>query len=375
MEIRRILAKNYVNFRGWSSKRRIVVIESDDWGSVRMPSAEVYDMLLDKGIPVNKSYFTKYDCLESKDDLELLFSLLSSYKDKNGQHPVITANAVVANPDFKKIANSGKQKYFYEPITETHKNYPDQGKAFDLWKTQGMDNRLLWPQYHGREHIHVNKWMRAIQAGPQQEQLAFNNEVILGLGSADTANREFKYMAAFEYASQQEQHEIEKITQDGLKLFKDIFGFESQTFVASGSVRGDHLDDVLQQGGVNYHQCGQQFVPQEDGSYKMINRYWGDKNKQNQLYWRRNATFEPSRNLNFDFADSCLKEIEIAFRWGKPATINSHRVNYSGGISVKNRDNSLKLLDKLIRKVLTKWPDAEFMSSDQLGEYMRSTNK
>lgn len=374
MSIKKILAKNYVNFRGWSSKRKIVVIESDDWGSVRMPSLEVYNTLIKNNIPADKSYFTKYDCLESKEDLELLFGLLSSYKDKNGNNPVITANAVVANPDFKKIAQSGKSQYIFEPITDTYSNYPDGIATFNLWKNEGIANHLLWPQFHGREHINVKKWMKAIQSDSKQENLAFDNEVILGIGSSDLSDRQFKYMAAFEYADNNEQADIEKITAEGLRLFHDIFGFESQTFVASGSVRGDHLDDVLSSQGVKYHQCGQQLVPSKDGKYKMINRYWGAKNSQGQMYWRRNATFEPSRNLNFDFAESCLKEIEIAFRWGKPATINSHRVNYSGGISVKNRDNSLKLLDKLIREILKKWPDAEFMSSDQLGAFMRSTN-
>ncbi len=36
MEVKTFLAKNYVNFRGWKTKRKIVVIESDDWGSIRM---------------------------------------------------------------------------------------------------------------------------------------------------------------------------------------------------------------------------------------------------------------------------------------------------------------------------------------------------
>jgi len=60
MNIKRILAKNYVNFRGWSSKEKYIIFESDDWGSIRMPSKKTYDYLLRKGIPVDKNYFTKY---------------------------------------------------------------------------------------------------------------------------------------------------------------------------------------------------------------------------------------------------------------------------------------------------------------------------
>jgi len=102
MDIRTVLAKNYVNFRGWNSNRKLILIESDDWGAIRMPSREVYEDFLVKKIPVDKNYFTKYDCLESNQDLEQLFHVLSSFKDRKGNHPVITANALIANPDFEK---------------------------------------------------------------------------------------------------------------------------------------------------------------------------------------------------------------------------------------------------------------------------------
>jgi hypothetical protein len=330
MNIKKILAKNYVNFRGWSSSRKIVVIESDDWGSVRMPSKEVYEKMLAAGVPVNKNYFSTYDTLESKEDLEVLFELLSSYRDKNGNHPVITANAVVANPDFKKITETGKKEYHYELITDTYDRYPNHKGTFELWKNEGITNRLLWPQFHGREHLNVKKWMKVINSDKQNERLAFENEVLLGVGG-DSSNRDYNYMAAFEYSNEAEKREIEEITTDGLELFNKLFGFESKSFVASCSVRGDHLDPVLKQGGVLYHQCGQQFVP-DNGALKMINRYWGDKNKQGQLYWRRNVTFEPSRDSKTDIINNALEEINVAFRWGKPAVINSHRVNFCGGI-------------------------------------------
>ena len=33
---------NLLSIPGWRTNRHIVVIESDDWGSIRMPSKEVY---------------------------------------------------------------------------------------------------------------------------------------------------------------------------------------------------------------------------------------------------------------------------------------------------------------------------------------------
>ena len=101
---------------------------------------------------------------------------------------------------------------------------------------------------------------------------------------------------------------------------------------------------------------------------------WGQRNSLGQIYWRRNCTFEPSRDHNYDWVVSCLDEMKIAFKWGKPAVINSHRVNFIGSIFPENREKSLKALRKLIRSALSIWPDIEFMSSDALGDMIAQSN-
>ncbi len=374
MRLEKTIRKNLVNIPGWRTNRKIVVIESDDWGSIRMPSREVYEALLSKGIPVDKFYFTKYDCLESEEDLQFLFETLSSIKDRNGAHPVITANSVVANPDFIRIESGGKKNYYYELISETYKSYPNHSRLLELWKDQGMSQKLLWPQYHGREHLNVKKWMRAINSSDRWELEAFENNVLLGLKREKQQGRLHNYMAAFEYSTQSEWQDLNDIAQEGLEIFEKLFGFESKSFVAPCSIRGDHLDKVLYNSGVLFHQCGQQFIPDKSGSLRIKNRMWGQRNSLGQIYWRRNCTFEPSRDHNYDWVVSCLDEMKIAFKWGKPAVINSHRVNFIGSIFPENREKSLKALRKLIRSALSIWPDIEFMSSDALGDMIAQSN-
>lgn len=116
-----------------TSNRKIVIIESDDWGSIRMPSREVYDRLLNKGIRVDNDPYNRFDALATKEDLEALFEVLCSVKDKNGRNAVLTANAVTANPDFEKIRASGFTEYHYKPFTETLNESPKRG-AFGLWQ-------------------------------------------------------------------------------------------------------------------------------------------------------------------------------------------------------------------------------------------------
>ncbi len=368
-----MVRKSYVNFRGWSTDKKYLVIESDDWGSIRMPSKEVYDILLKKGVNVGKSNYTKYDCLESNQDLENIFETLSSVKDANGKSAVITANALVANPDFGKIAKADKKDYFFESLADTYLSYPNHDRVLKMWKDIGIKENLLYPQFHGREHFNVNKWMRAINADITQENIAFENRVLLGISDKNiekNIRNRFQYMAALEYDTEADKIEVERITAEGLAMFKDTFGFASTSFVATAAVRGDHIDKVLSENGVKFHQGGQQLVPLGNGQIKKVNKYWGDKNNYGQTYWRRNATFEPSRNQDADSVDSCLAEIEIAFRFGKPAVINTHRVNFAGGISEKNRDLTLVKLKELLQRVMKKWPEVQFINSAQLGEIL-----
>ena len=70
-----------------------------------------------------------------------------------------------------------------------------------------------------------------------------------------------------------------------------------------------------------------------------------------------------------------MKEIEIAFRWNKPAVISSHRVNYIGYLHPENRERSLKQLSELLSRMLKKWPDIEFMTSSELGDLIAKENE
>src|SRR5690606_31620131 len=113
-----------------------------------------------------------------------LFKILKKHRDKNGNHPVITANTIVANPDFDKILASNFKEYHYEEFTETLKKYPD--RSFDCWK-YGMSEKLFYPQLHGREHLNVNKWLHYLQNDNEDMLFAFqNNFFAIGSGFSKT---------------------------------------------------------------------------------------------------------------------------------------------------------------------------------------------
>ena len=186
--IKSSIIQNLINIPGWRTKRKIVVIESDDWGSIRMPSIDVYNAFVKKGFRVDVSDFNRLDSLESNDDLIALYEVLEVYRDMHGHHPVFTANCVVANPDFKQIKDSSFTHYYYEHVNETLKQYPRRDKVLDLWQ-EGIANRLFYPQFHGREHLNIIRWISALKIGSDNLKYTFcNNTTYSGVNDGIYVN-------------------------------------------------------------------------------------------------------------------------------------------------------------------------------------------
>lgn len=217
--------------------------------------------------------------------------------------------------------------------------------------------------------------MEAINSASEKEQIAFKNKAIISSKSIICTKPYTKgYFKGFDFSSSAEYGELEAIHQDGLKIFKEIFGMSSVSFMAQGSVWGNHILHMLKEEGVQLV-SGQQSVPVGSAKLKQINKKWGSENKLNQLHWRRNCMFEPGRNQNFDWVGKCLEEIEIAFKWGKPAVISAHRENFIGSIFEENRVETLQKMELLLAKILKRWPDVQFISTDKLAKIMFDNNK
>lgn len=362
------MSDHLVNLPGWKTGRRIVVIESDDWGAVRMPSVSVRKELKDYGIPVENCPYNSFDSIASEDDLNALFNVLSGYRNISGQNPVITANCVVANPDFAKIKASGFREYHFELITDTFKHYQGSENSFQLWK-KGLSAGLFHPQFHGREHLNVRRWLGALQQNLPETSFAFERE-FYGISTNISREKRKSYMAALEFDNIEDITEQKLILSEGLNIFESLFGYRSSTFIATNYTWHSQLEQTLFDAGVNVFQGSRvQHQPEPStGKNRLIRHYTGERNKLGQLYLVRNAAFEPSTNPGKDWVGSCFTEIKRSFLLNKPAIISSHRLNYIGAINPHNRDKNLELLGNLLVKILNKWPDVEFLTSDQLGK-------
>lgn len=368
MTIKQTIIHNLLNIPGWRTNRHIVVIESDDWGSIRMPSKQAFNNLLNAGIRVDKCHYCCNDTIASFSDLNLLFEVLHQVKDKNGHSAVITANVVVANPDFNAIRECGFKEYSFIKIADGFKSIDGGEHLLDKWR-EGNADGCFHIQSHGREHLNVVRWMHYLQGEYPETKLAFDNGVY-GISTNITSEKRKSFLPAFDFETKDDEQQVNEIVADGLKIFEETFGFKSRSFIAPNYTWGRSLENTLYDNGVKFIQ-GQQIASFRNAvgeENKRRLRYMGRKNQYGQIDLSRNAVFEPSENPKRDWVDSCMKDIEIAFRWRHPAIICSHRVNFVGSINENNRDNGLKQLSTLLKRIMYQWPDVEFMSSDQLGD-------
>ena len=357
------------NVRGWRTERPLIVFESDDWGAIRMRDPATLEAMASQGLDFTKSRYDRLDCLENGGDLQSLFNVLDAYRDEHGRPPIFTFNTVMGNPDFPAIKADGFERFKHEPLFQSYQRY--YGEDLQPVWNQAMQESLIRPQFHAREHLNVGLWLRDLQAGRRETLLAFDHE-FFSLTTRTSSPRQRNYLAAYWPESASHFEEIRDIVIDGLGLFEQLFGYASRSFIACNYVLPKELESTLAARGIDLIQ-GQrgQLRPSMDGRNVSIRRsYTGQRNRLGQYYSVRNVSFEPFEDQSRDLVAAALSQIKQAFYWGKPAIVSTHRVNYVGGMDMEHRDNNLRLLDQLLGKILAMWPDVEFTSSDELAAMM-----
>lgn len=367
--IRNFVADNLKNTIGWRTKRKIVVFAVDDYGNVRLHSKEAKEKLIRAGLKLSNR-FDQYDTLETERDLTILYNTLDSVKDKNGNSAVFSALALPVNIDYEKMREYNYEEYFYEKLPETLNKLTGYQNVWKLWQ-EGMDKKLLIPQFHGREHLNLKYFKDNLKSKEHTTLTALKNRSYTGI---QKRGKNVSYTAAFHFEDIEECESQKEIIKDGLRLFEEVYGFKASVFNAPGGMENVIIHEALAEGGIKYIEAP--LIKREHqgkGVYETKFYYTGKQNSYNQTFMVRNALFEPTSS-NIDWVNFCLEQIEAAFRWNRPAVISSHRVNFCGLIDEKNREKGIDTLQKLLNKIVEKWPDVEFLSLDELGKEI-SKNK
>ena len=368
------LILNAKNLIGWRTKRKIVVFSVDDYGNVRLHSREARENLDKAGFKA-KNRFDEFDTLETRGDLEALYKVLTSVKDRNGRPAVFTSFAVPCNINFEKMAETGFKKYYYERLPETYKKLaeldPDSYLgAWDLWN-EGKEKGLMAPQFHGREHINLKVLEEKLSTGDYEVLTSLKNRSYTGISSS--GSHAISPLAAFDFRKFEDNHRFHNIIEDGLNQFENIFGYRAKHFTPPSYIAHPVLSKTLQNYGIRFMDSAMiENRHLGDGKYSREFNYTGKKVAENLRLMVRNVVFEPTDDRGVDWVEYAMKQIEAAFRWNRPAIISSHRVNFCGHIVQKNREEGLKALKQLLKKITKRWPEVEFMAANELGELIAS---
>lgn len=363
MSLKGRLQDNIKNIFGWKTNRKLLVISVDDYGNVRVDSKRSRENLDRAGLKV-QSRFDAFDSLETENDLFSLFDVLTSVKDANGRSAIFTPFCVPCNLNFEKIIESNYSQFHYELLPETFQKLAGYQNVYAVWK-EGISKGFLSPQFHGREHLNLMIFNDLLAKKNQALISCINNRSYSSLSFSSYPT--VSYTAAFEFVKFEENKRFHEIIIDGLNCFEKVFGFRATHFNSPGGREHPVIHRSLQDGGVKY--LDTPWIKKEhqgDGHFKRIINYTGKKNYLGHTYLVRNCVFEPTYANGIDWVNHCMRQVESAFKWRRPAIISSHRVNFCGNIDEANRVKGLSDLKRLLKLIIRKWPDVEFLAAHEL---------
>ena len=366
------LTVNLKNIPGPTVRKKIVVIECDDYGGIRMPSEEAMKLMKSAGVAIDESRYNLLDTLENSDDLTALFETLQTVEGADGKNAVMSPFVNVANPDFEKIKASGYKEYFYEPFPITYKKYGRNGSMMNLWK-EGIEAGIFTPEFHGREHVSVQPWLQKLQEGNIQLQhaLSYGFVAVANVQGIHAYAQEFR--PEFYFTNYDQKKFLHQSIVDGVKLFEQLFGYTASAFMPSNSVFHPDFEETVLQTGIPFLVVAHKNpTPGPEGNLMFTNFTFRQKIQKGKLnFYIRNCAFEPTDN-SYASIHSTMKQIAAAFRWNKPAIISTHRVNFTGGINKENRDKGVKELQALLKAIVKRWPDVEFKSTANMLKALRN---
>ena len=358
------LCSRLMNYCYWKRYPKYIIFESDDWGSIRSSDKSAVDTLDKLGYLIDKSHYIN-DCIESPEDLHNLSKVLKRHKDVNGNSAIFTANVVLANPNFDKIEQLNFSDYYYKPVHQENILF-DGPKLVDTW-SKLMSNGVFMPQVHCREHMQWWSWMEDLRTGKPDAIDTFSLHMC-GVPKASSPNQISYFEPVYVSGEAINDGEVLESIKKGFDIFESIFGFKSLTTIAPVAYWNDIHEEMWSSLGVKGIQCGWLQAIRDNGVDKHRVKILGQKNTFKQSYLVRNCLFEPRRSEKLCGVDQCLSSIQRAFFFGKPAIISTHRFNYVSGIDEVGSKEALESLDRLLTKILLRWPDVRFISSPQLLE-------
>jgi len=325
---------------------KYIIIESDDWGLERAPNVDCVSFIEKKFGKKNLTRWS-YDTLETKEDLNYLYDLLESYKNKFESPPVITANFITHNIDY-----SNKEELKFLPISKGFSNKDEDVR--ELYK-KGIEEKYIFPQLHGFSHYNIEDLKNYFKTEEANELFSWK---FLTAKSTVRGNMSF-------LQGELGKNHVGKYFKRAAEEFERVFGFNSKTFIPPTYIYDFTLTDILKANNIGLVQSSNRLNPASEKNF--LRPYF---KKRKGLYWSvRNARLDPHPDYNFNH-EQCLSTIQKMFEIKSPAIIDFHRVNFAGRFAPDYRNKTLEELKKLFEGIHKKWPDVKFIHSQKFNDLL-----
>lgn len=341
--------------KGWRSRQKLLIIESDDWAAEHIPGPEAVRQMERAGLGLPDLYYN-YDGLEKPEDIDRLCEILSKYKDSKGKPAVITANFIMSNPDFDAVRQTDFRSFKAKPI-DLGWNHEEDSEALWWSYRRAIQQGLIVPQLHGLWHFCPDEWLERLRRHDLASLKAFGLKMV---GEKLISNGiGIQSMAPIYHTSQES---IQRLVKEGIGIFKQIFNMDSLTTIAPCYAwKSPETEQALLSEGILAMQ-GKEYQYLPGGSIKP--HFLGELGSGGMLYMVRTCRLEPiSAGTS---VDECFAQICDAFARNIPAVLCSHRINYTSRVDAKIRDKGLTVLDGVLKRVIQAYPNVEFLSSDKL---------
>lgn len=326
----------------------VLVFESDDWGKVAGREDGIYPV--DYGTRTDWSH----DRLENEDELEDLYTVLESFRSDFERPPVLTSNIVVSNPDFEKtIADNYRELHLL--TVDKHVPY-----VYQKW-LEGLSRGVFYPQYHGRLHYNLEKYLAALQTD-EKTKFLFNQGINGGMENFEESEYAF-YSEYFRADSSSAISGLADWIRLGLKEFERMFGYKSASTIAPNYVLHPNDFNTLAELGIGFLQGGNKITYTTKGGVRFKNYCQGFQHPSGLTILARNHKFEPNRGKKEWQADFSIKAAKHWLQRGVPSVIDTHRFNYVSTFAKKSCEQ-LRLFLQAMRGV----KDLKILTTPELGE-------
>lgn len=339
----------------------LVVFQSDDWGQPCVAERQQLARLCPAALAAEASAWWR-DARESVADVEALAAVLSGFHDGAGNSPCFTINFIVREPDYEAIEASAFGRYSSRPIRH--------GEVVGALTGSKLAAALFEPALHGAEHVAPARWLSLIRAGAADLRAFFAARVM----PPSALISRYRGLGAPYLPCPDDQADIagpgERLD-DALATFEHLFGQPAQGFVAPNHAWDAAVEEKLARGGIAFMQAAHVQYPDwaavEAGNWRSngprasgIAPLW---------YQTRTVDFEPVIRPGTTAAE--IRRACLLLRRGIPVVVNTHRINYAGGVQPGAVERARQDLARLIGALLQERPDLRFVRSAELDQVLR----